>query len=237
MALRWRGFTDGQPGPLSRAHEVADAPFAVLPVGATEQHGSVLPVGTDWLVVTEVATAVGERLGAYVLPTIPVGTSMEHRGSPGTVWLRPSTLAGVVRDVADSLAVWGMTRLAVLSGHGGNIILGPAVRELNTDHPERLAVLVPERVQHGDDGRSPGNLHVGAEETSVGLHLFGGSAPGPESDCVPDAARDELNHRRMLEVAPGGVWGRPSQADAATGERLLEQQVQRVCDFLRGLFL
>lgn len=237
MSLHWRGFTDAELGPMSLAAETSSAPFAILPIGATEQHGGVLPVGTDWMVATELAVAVGANLGAYVLPPIPIGTSMEHRGSNGTVWLRPATLAGVVRDVSDSLAVWGMTRLAVISGHGGNFILGPTVRELNTDHPERLTVLVPERIKHGAGGLAPDDLHAGARETSIGAHLFGATAPAADSDAVPEAARDELNHRPLLEISPTGVWGRPSQGDAQQGEQDLTASVERITDFLRETLL
>ena len=237
LSLQWRDFTEAQPGPMSLAADTRAAPFAILPVGATEQHGGVLPVGTDWMVATELAVGVGAALGGYVLPPIPIGTSMEQRGSNGTAWLRPETLANVVRDVSDSLATWGMTRLAIISGHGGNFILGPTVRELNADHPERLVVVVPERIKHGADGLAPDDLHAGAREVSMGAHLFGSPVPGTHHDFVPDAHRDELNHRALLEISPTGVWGRPSQADAAQGEKDLDDSITRITDFLREVLL
>lgn len=233
---RWRGFTDRQPGFLSLAADITDAPFAILPIGATEQHGGVLPVGMDWIVATEMAAQVGEQLGAYVLPTIPIGTSMEHRGSPGTVWMRPSTLAAVVTDISDSLAVWGMHRLSVLSGHGGNFILGPTVRELNATHSDRQIVLVPERIIHGPGSR-PEDLHAGRTETSLGCHLLDVTPPGEEADFVPDAARDELNHTPVTELSPSGVWGRPSQADAEYGKQEFDARIERITEYLRSKFL
>lgn len=237
MSMHWRGFTDALPGPVSLAADTHEAPFAILPIGATEQHGGVLPVGTDWMVATELAVGVGEALGAYVLPPIPIGTSMEQRGGSGTAWLRPATLADVVRDISDSLAIWGMTRMAVISGHGGNFILGPTVRELNADHPDRLVVLVPERIKHGGQGLAPDDLHAGAREVSIGAHLFGAPTPTEDHDFVPDAHRDELNHRALLEISPTGVWGRPSQADAEQGEADLNASITRITDFLRETLL
>lgn len=231
--ITWRGFDDRSPGPLSLAEDLAEARFAILPIGATEQHGGALPVGMDWIVATELATAVGERLGAYVLPTIPVGTSMEHRGSPGTLWLRPATLAAVVTDIADSAATWGMERLAIISGHGGNFILGPTVRQLNTENPDRGVVLVPERVVHGPGAR-PEDLHAGRTETSIGCHLFDLEPPAAELDTVPQAARDELNHTPLLELSPTGIWGRPSEADAEHGADELGQRVERISSYLEG---
>lgn len=233
--ISWRGFSNDQPGPLSIASDVAGAPFTLLPIGSTEQHGSVLPMGMDWIVATEMAFEVGKRLGAYVLPTIPMGTSMEHRGSSGTVWLRPATLAAVVNDIADTLAVWGMTRLAVLSGHGGNFILGPTVRLLNTEHPDRTVILVSESVQYGSS-IGLDDLHVGKTEMSIGCYLLGVDPPDPNADFVPEATREELNNSPLLELSPTGVWGRPSQADPELGQREFEARVDRVTKYLEGAF-
>jgi len=235
VTAAWRGFSGDVRGPLSLAEDVRNAPFCLLPIGATEQHGHVLPVGTDWMVATEVALGVAAELSAYVLPTLPVGTSMEHRGGAGTAWLRPGTLAAVVRDIVESCAVWGMTKVAVLSGHGGNFILGPTVRELNADNPDRLTVLVPESVMWAGS-LTADDLHAGTTETSIACHLFGLQAPGPEADVVPAARREDLNHRSLLSISPTGVWGKPSAATSEHGEAVLGQMIESVTEYLRSAF-
>ncbi len=101
--------------------EVADAiaggaTTVILPLGATEQHGPHLPLGTD----TFRAAALAERLAAalpdtLVAPTLPIGCSDEHTGFAGLLSLDHATLAAVIVDCAARMAGWGVRRLVLLS--------------------------------------------------------------------------------------------------------------------------
>ena len=44
---------------------------ALIPVGATEQHGPHLPTGTDTIIATALCEHVSARTGAPVLPAVP----------------------------------------------------------------------------------------------------------------------------------------------------------------------
>ena len=90
----------------------------ILPIGATEQHGPIGLVGTDAICAETLAWAAGELTGAAVGPTLTVGMSEHHMHFPGTITLRPTTLAAVVRDVALALARHGFRRLLFVNGHG-----------------------------------------------------------------------------------------------------------------------
>ncbi|MEM2914175.1 MAG: creatininase family protein, partial [Candidatus Bathyarchaeia archaeon] len=110
---------------------------AILPIGSIEQHGPHLPLGTDWMIVEEIARKVAEKLGnCYLLPAIPYGNSQEHLDFPGTVTLKPSTLAQVVRDIVMSLYLNGLKKIIIIQGHGGNWIIKPTIRELNLEYPD-----------------------------------------------------------------------------------------------------
>src|SRR5215218_6791737 len=98
----------------------ANPTMALLPLGATEQHGAHLPCGTDTFQVDYLADEIARHLPIWRLPTIPITVSHMHRGSPGTVWVTNQTLMAVVRDVVLSLRVQGITRVVLLNGHGGN---------------------------------------------------------------------------------------------------------------------
>ena len=80
---------------------------AVISVGSTEQCGPCLPLHIDTLVAEYFARAFGERLDAYVLPTLPFNTAEEHASFQGTVTLRPTTVMFVLEEVVTGLRVQG----------------------------------------------------------------------------------------------------------------------------------
>ena len=82
---RWASLTKDEIGDAAEAGAVA-----VLPVGATEQHGRHLTTGTDTLLAEEVAVRAGEQTGDIVLPALPYGCSLGHTARwPGTLSLLP----------------------------------------------------------------------------------------------------------------------------------------------------
>jgi creatinine amidohydrolase len=79
---RWEELT-----PAQLTDRLAADPecVALIPVGATEQHGAHFPVGTDTIIATAVADAAAEEV-AVVLPPLAFGASFFHGTRiPGTV--------------------------------------------------------------------------------------------------------------------------------------------------------
>ena len=75
--------------------------LAILPVGATEQHGPHLGTGTDTISAQWVARQAAGRTGVLVLPPIAYGCSLGHTDRwPGTISLNPITLTTLVLEVA-----------------------------------------------------------------------------------------------------------------------------------------
>lgn len=218
----------------------------ILPVGATEQHGPHLPLGTDLLAVEHVARAAAaampDDLDVLVAPTLPFGSSHHHLIFGGTVSLSTERYYGAVRDIVESLTVSGFRRIFILNGHGGNHELVQLVaRDLVLEHPVNIgaasywdlaAAAVAER-ESDLAGNIPG--HAGLFETSLIMALR------------PDLAASPLPERNESEQEQAGVphfpfraeragWWQgldgytdgPHRASAERGQRLLETIVPEV---------
>ena len=92
----------------------------VIPVGSTEQHGCVGPLGTDWMIPNEFCRRIADEEHLVIVPTIPYGVATHHINFPGTIDLGIETMIKVMDAVFTSLFRHGARRFVVLNGHGGN---------------------------------------------------------------------------------------------------------------------
>jgi len=222
------------PGPFLPAttttdHDTVHAAVAVLPVGAFEQHGPYLPLVTDTLIATAIAAAIGQQHKIFQLPAVTFGCSHEHSAFPGTISLSPATLAAVVTDISTSLAQQGITALIVVSGHGGNYVLGNVVQQANADRAMRVG-LYPSREDWAEARQAAGitssnhdDMHAGELETSVLLAAH----PSYVRDGWQRHDHIAPDRRYLTTVGIGayttsGVIGYPSRATAAKGHAVLD---------------
>ncbi|WP_187701931.1 mycofactocin biosynthesis peptidyl-dipeptidase MftE, partial [Dietzia sp. CQ4] len=133
--------------------------LAVLPLGATEQHGAHLPTQTDTLLATATADTLAAA-GVLVLPALAYGASGEHQSFPGTVSTGTDALAQTLIELGRSVSTWA-ARFVVVNGHGGNLdALRRAVPLLR--HEGRDAAWLPCRTSV-----DPADTHAGHAETSL----------------------------------------------------------------------
>jgi len=99
---------------------IRGAAFAILPVGAIEQHGPHLPLATDWLIASRIARDAANAADRLLVPGIPIGVSIEHRQYWGTLTVEPTVLRDHVVAIAESLASHSLRRLVIVNGHGSN---------------------------------------------------------------------------------------------------------------------
>ncbi|MGA9411979.1 MAG: creatininase family protein [Roseobacter sp.] len=132
---------------------------AVLPLGATEQHGPHLPVSVDSdLIEAVLARTVVKDITVLVLPTLKITKSGEHDRHPGTLSLSGDTLVAVLRDIAASVAQAGIDRLCLFNGHGGNTALLETVVRFRVENPLRryrvgFCSLLVSKLDHRRDRR------------------------------------------------------------------------------------
>lgn len=192
---------------LTREQATALAPtaLAVFPVGATEQHGPHLPVGTDSFTVEYVARAAADVAAAaipiVVTPTLPFGSSHHHLPFGGTMSLSTETYYRAVFELAESLVTGGFRRLFIVNGHGGNTELVHLIaRDLALKHAVHVAagpywtIAWEELVAAAGDmpGRLPG--HAGIYETSQILALR------------PEMVRKDRPHRDLGGPPPRAAY-------------------------------
>jgi creatinine amidohydrolase len=216
-------------------HE-AQVKTAIVSFGAIEQHGHHLPLGTDWIIADGVGRALAEALGEDVLllPATPFGNSREHMAFPGTITLRPATLAAVLDDIVESLRHHGIRTVIVFSAHGGNWILKPTLRELNFRYPE-MSLLWANGALPEEGEPVPQDIHAGRGETSSMLHLRPDLVrPVTQAMDSPGIVGQEFNDYVGFDKSTRtGAWGLPSNATAEQGADEVAQAVEHQVRYIR----
>lgn len=113
------------------------ATVAVLPVGATEQHGPHLSLAVDQVLVDAMLAHALPQLPAQlpvlVLPTQQVGYSPEHQQFAGTLTLSVQTVIATWVELGECVARAGVKKLLLFNSHGGQAsLLDIVARELRT---------------------------------------------------------------------------------------------------------
>jgi creatinine amidohydrolase/Fe(II)-dependent formamide hydrolase-like protein len=224
---------------------------ALLPVGATEQHGPHLPLDTDAFDADYLARAVAERCSdpkPIVLPLVPYGVSYHHEDFSGTFSIANDTLSRLAYDIGMSAARNGVTKLVMINGHGGNDpALNYAAQEINRDAHIFVAVDSGETsdVDIYEMIETPNDVHAGEIETSTSL------AVRPElvhldrlEKLVPEFSSRYLDftskrgiswHAFTKKISESGVMGDPTRASAEKGRKMWDVMIAHLVAFVEVL--
>lgn len=201
---------------------------AILPVGATEQHGPHMGCGMDTAIAHRLCRDVAAQTPVILLPTLPYGCSIGHsKRWPGTMALNPKTLIDVVSDLGDWVVSSGIRRLIMVNGHVTNAApLRCALEMLRARHDGFMVALVhtaqlSERVRkaHHDDAE---DWHANHAETALMLALEPEIVrPERLADADdPDRTDGCVFSHPVNRTSLNGVTGTPSTATAEQGEQL-----------------
>ncbi len=209
--------------------------LALLPVGATEQHGPHLPVSTDSDIATAICHEVSQRTGVPVLPTLRVGSSAAHTEKwPGTLSLSARLLVDAVVDLARWVRASGFRKLLILNAHVGNAApLKVAVDEVRASGQLRAGLLnwyqlTPEI--EASVTADAHDWHAHAAETSLMLHLRPTLVRPDQIQDDPDRTNGLVLSYTVAETSLDGVTGMPSRGSAEDGRRLFEAIVVALAD-------
>ncbi|MDT8993066.1 creatininase family protein [Curvibacter sp. APW13] len=229
---------------------VADT-VAVLPLGATEQHGPHLPLNVDTTLVDGVVAASLAHLDTtqrtLFLPTQAVGFSPEHAAFGGTLTLKAETVIRLWTELGECVAASGVKKLVLFNAHGGQVGLMDVV---GRDLRQRFGMLVysvnwyglPLLDARGDDVNALFDahehrfgIHAGDIETSMMLALCPQQVDMAQAQNFASTSEDRsrqfpvLGNGRsaklswaMQDYNAAGAVGNASVATAAKGVALVE---------------
>lgn len=221
--------------------EIGASTVGLIPVGAVEQHGPHLPLGTDTIVATELCSRVAVRTNALTLPPVVVGCSLGHGTElAGTLSFTPFQLAELVVEIVRWAAkTSNLRKFLLVNAHVGNAAaLGAATDQLRSERPdlqtgfvnwadatEQLAIAA------SADGA---DWHANRAETSLMMVL----APNLVDEQARAAADDPDRTEGLVfrytapSLSTNGVTGRPSESTAEFGTWLLEEAVRGLSEIV-----
>ena len=211
---------------------LARDPRLLVPVGALEQHGPHLPLGTNTFIASEVVSAVSNRLGILRAPPFSYGVTLGGGPWAGTAGLRRKTFHRALNEL---LARWedhGFREFLVVTAHRYEphveaILLSLTAGSVTTVFD--LHQLGPADLLATD----PWGEHAGELETSLMLHLAPERVrPTEIADFVPEERTLRRYIRGRVPTPPPesrGAVGRVTTASAEKGRALFDGWVETLC--------
>lgn len=231
--------------------------IALLPVGAVEQHGPHLPLGTDSMIadgiVAAALPAVEDDVTVLVLPTQAIGDSLEHTDFKGTLSHQVETLIASWVELGRSVHAAGLRKMMIFNAHGGQ----PQVVDIVAKRLRVELDMVVGRATYFSFG-CPGGLidpdelafgvHGGDVETSIMLHLHPDLVRRDQTSDFKNRMRDvaatmnRMGHGgrtgigwKASDLNPQGAVGDATRATAEKGRALVDHFAGELALRLRDL--
>ena len=198
--------------------------MVIIPVGALEQHGDHLPIGTDFLNGVERCKLIAQERDILVAPVLMVGQSPYHMGFAGSVSLKAETIIDVHLQAVESLIHHGFKRFIIMNSHGGNRAISTLLVDQINQTTAGVAVSFGEAVRPFMEPSTvpPSPVldrHGGTSETSNSLYLI------PSLVDIDAAVTAKLTLPDHLEgMLPDVVAGDPTALQLFLAEGLKAEE-------------
>ena len=229
---------------------------AVLPLGATEQHGPHLSLGVDSVLVDGIVAAalplLPAALPALFLPSQHIGLSPEHANFPGTLTLSSKTLLRLWHDIGAGVARAGVRKLVLFNAHGGHVgAMDIVARELRAAHGLIVYGVSWFNLPLGEAGTQFSadehrfGVHAGEIETSMMLALAPDQVAMQAARNFGSASRARAAHYPILgngrsaklgwameDYNAEGAAGNAAAATAAKGQTVVDAAARSLAALL-----
>ncbi len=193
--------------------------MVIIPVGALEQHGPHLPIGTDILSGIERCKLIAQERDILVAPILFAGQSPYHMGFSGSITLSAETILKVHLEAVESLIRHGFKRFIIMNAHGGNRAITTLLADQINQTTAGVAVNFSEAIAPFMESAPTTKAtlldrHGGTGETSRALYLMPSlvqldkayaaelTLPKHLEDMLPDVIANEPT-AKMLFLAEG----------------------------------
>jgi creatinine amidohydrolase len=232
---------------------------AVLPLGATEQHGPHLPLDVDRAIVDGIVAAALPQVPAscpvVVLPTQAIGYSPEHTAFDGTLSLPYDAAIAAWLAIGEGVVRAGLRKLLLFNAHGGQVsLMDIAARELRargliTSHCNWWNLPLGDKVTglfSAEEHRF--GVHAGQIETSLMLALRPDAVDMQQAGHFASASQERARHYAILgngvsaklgwqmqDYNPQGAAGDARAATAEKGRALLQAAAAQLAALLQEI--
>ncbi|WFE72711.1 creatininase family protein [Halomonas sp. M1] len=236
MIYHWQTLTAPRLAAIAKG-----SPVAIMTLGAIEQHGTHLPLGTDLIIGEGLQAAmldmIDPRVDVLCLPAVAVGASDEHAGFAGTLSLPAPLAIATLEAYGTSIARAGIQKLVLINSHGGNkAVMDLAALTLRKQFAMRVVKATYTRLPALKDAIDPEELryglHGGLLETAMMHYLapslvtLDGYQPTPPAMPAPGALVSPEGSAAFAwlaeDLSAQGVAGDATGANAELGERLVK---------------
>ncbi|MDX1646862.1 MAG: creatininase family protein [Longimicrobiales bacterium] len=212
-------------------------PRLIVPVGALEQHGPHLPVGTNIIVSRQVALEVSRRTGILLAPTFSYGVTVGGGPYPGRAGVRRKTLHRVMNELIQMWEEDGFVDFAIITAHRFEPHLEALL--MTVTGSSETSVFDLYQIDVSDIIASdPEAEHAGELETSLMLHLAPDLVHLERAiDFLPRGDALRKYTRRRVPKPPEdsrGVIGAPSLATPGKGHRVFLRYVEKISHAIAG---